>query len=195
MPARGAIVLGGGRSSRMGTDKLALVLDGRSLLERATGAAFAWADAVVVAGDRPQPWVGDPRVRFRPEEPRFGGPVAGIAAALDDLVDAEEILLLAGDLADPAGVVTLLADAEWGPAGVVLEDDEGWPQYLAGCYRAEALTAAVAALPHARDVSVRRLLRGLRLARRRVDGRTVLDLDTPEVAKLVGAEDPHLRMK
>lgn len=186
MSARAAIVLGGGRSSRMGTDKLALLLDGRPLLTRAVEAALAWTDVVVVGGDRPDGWTDDPRVGFRREDPPFGGPVAGIAAAFGALHDPDEVLLLAGDLADPDGVVRLLAEAEPGPDGVVLEDDAGWPQYLAGRYRAAALAAALAALADCRDVSVRRLMRPLDVVRRRAGPVSVLDLDTPEAARSAG---------
>ena len=77
---RAGLVLGGGRSTRMGTDKLALVLEGRPLLTRSVDAALTWASRVVVAGDPPHGWPSDPRVRFRRESPAFGGPVAGIAA-------------------------------------------------------------------------------------------------------------------
>ncbi|MFT3876935.1 MAG: NTP transferase domain-containing protein [Propioniciclava sp.] len=217
---RAAIVLGGGRSRRMGTDKLALLLDGRPVLERVVTAALGWADAVVIAGDRPDGWRDDARVGFRREDPPFGGPVAGIAAALEIWegriagrvgrgqgglpkpgaeeaplggVRPGEVMLLAGDLADPDAVVHLLAGAAPGVDGVVLEDDEGWPQYLAGRYRTEALAAAVRDLAQCRDVSVRRLLGGLDLARVRAPQPALTDLDTPEVAKLWGAKAPHLR--
>ncbi|MFT3887709.1 MAG: NTP transferase domain-containing protein [Arachnia sp.] len=186
MAARAAIVLGGGRSSRMGTDKLALLLDGRPLLARVVEAALGWADTVVVAGDRPRGWTDDPRVTFRREDPPFGGPVAGIAAALAEADGADEVLLLAGDLADPAAVVALLAAADAGPDGVVLEDEEGWAQYLAGRYRRVSLAAAVDALGERRDVSVRRLMGGMDVSRIPAPEPTTRDLDTPEVAKITG---------
>ncbi|HOA26041.1 MAG TPA: NTP transferase domain-containing protein [Arachnia sp.] len=193
MRTRGAIVLGGGRSSRMGTDKLALLLDGRPLLARAVDAAWAWADAVVVAGDRPDGWAGAERTVFRREDPPFGGPVAGIAAALAELVALDEVLILAGDLADPAAVVALLAASGTGPDGVVLEDDEGWPQYLAGRYRGAALAALVGALGDEPGGSVHRLMRPLDVWRVRAPEPTTRDLDTPEVAKLSGAIPPKMR--
>ncbi len=193
MPARGAIVLGGGRSSRMGTDKLALLLDGRTLLARAVDAAWTWAEVVVVAGDRPDGWAGDERTAFRREDPPFGGPVAGIAAALPELGAVDEALVLAGDLADPAAVVALLAASPTGPDGVVLEDDEGWPQYLAGRYRGAALAALVGALGDEPGGSVRRLMRPLDVSRIPAPEPTTRDLDTPEVAKISGVIPPITR--
>ncbi len=190
MAARGAIVLGGGRSSRMGTDKLALLLDGRPLLARAVDAALTWAGTVVVAGNRPDGWAEDDRVVFRREDPPFGGPVAGIAAAFAELRAVDEVLILAGDLADPGAAVALLAAAETGPDGVVLEDDDGWPQYLAGRYRAAALTALVDGLAADPVGAVHRFLRPLDVARLRAPEAVTRDVDTPEAARAAGAEHP-----
>ncbi len=53
MAGAAAVILAGGRSTRMPGDKLALVIDGRTLLERAVAAASPVSDIVVVAGPRP----------------------------------------------------------------------------------------------------------------------------------------------
>lgn len=185
---RWAVVLGGGRSSRMGTDKLDLAVGGRSLLRRTCDAALRWAQAVIVASP-PRGGLDDPRVTFVLEDPPLGGPVAGIAAAVAALpVGAAEVLLLAGDLAEPDAVVAALATAEPGPDGVVLEDAEGWPQLLAGRYRAAALRLAVDRAPALRDVSVRRLLGGLECARVAAPTRVTADIDTPGQARLAGVD-------
>ena len=128
----GAIILSGGRASRMGgVDKTALTVAGRSLLSRTVRAAGAVCDGtVVVVGAPPvDPAAGHELVDSEPnagsipleaasadadtslilrsgpshlvvmrEEPAGGGPVAAIAAAIGR-VDADEVLLLAGDLA------------------------------------------------------------------------------------------------
>ena len=79
--ARYAIVLGGGRSARMGHDKRDLVLDGRSLLARATDACVG--RQVIVAVTPALPHDVDPTgVQRVLEDPPFGGPVAGLAAGL-----------------------------------------------------------------------------------------------------------------
>lgn len=188
---RYAVVLGGGRSRRMGTDKLALPVAGTTVLHRTCLAALGWADRVVVAGPV-RPWT-EPGVEFCGEDPPFGGPVAGLAAALSVLPDAPdaEVLLLAGDLADPEAIVTRLAGAEPGPDGVVLFAPDGWPQLLAGRYRAAALRHAVEAVGAVRDVGVHRTLGRLDLARLPAEHRIVGDLDTPEQARAAGI-DPDL---
>ncbi|MHA6525776.1 molybdenum cofactor guanylyltransferase [Tessaracoccus sp. G1721] len=187
-PTRCAVVLGGGRSSRMGTDKLELRLGARSLLRRSCDAALTWAPTVVVAS----PWregFDDPRLTFVLEDPPFGGPVAGLAAAVAALpADASEVLLLAGDLADPQAVVDALARAQPGEDGVALVDMEGWPQYLAARYRAAALRRAIADAPAVRDVSVRRVMRGLTLSLAEADERVTADVDTPGQARLAGLD-------
>lgn len=186
---RAAIVLGGGRSARMGTDKLALERHGVPLLERVCLAAGRFADRVIVAG----PARPDLAVEYVPEDPPFGGPVAGIAAALTALAHAvgpgEETLILAGDLAEPEAVVDLLYGAEPGPDGVVLVDDEGWPQFLAGRYRIAALLDAVRSAGDVRDLSVRRFLRGLDVARVPAPPSTTADVDTVEDAVRLNVGD------
>lgn len=181
--ARSAIVLGGGRSRRMGRDKMGVLLEGRSLLRRTVDAALGWAECVVVVAPEPDGWESDPRVIFTLEDPPFGGPVAGIAAATAILLAAEQVdeaLLLAGDLAAPEAVVGTLAEVEPGADGVVLRDEEGWSQYLAGRYRFDALVAAIDALDGARDLSVRRALRRIDLAQVDAPSTVTKDLDTPE---------------
>lgn len=158
----------------MGADKLGLDVGGQSLLAAVCRAAEAWADRVVVAGPpRELPY------EFVSEEPPYGGPVAGIAAALS-VIEAREVMVLAGDLAVPGCVVETLAEAEPGVDGVVLVDEAGWPQWLAGRYLRAALLGAVGNMPTVRDVSVRRVLSGLAVTRVSVRDRVAADIDTPE---------------
>lgn len=187
-----AIILGGGRSSRMGTDKLGLHLDGRSLLQRACDAVEHHAFRIVVAGPERTDVTG-PTVEFVVEDPPFGGPVAGIVAALGSVPGEGRCFLLAGDLAAPDEVVaTLLAHATELDASdaVVLEDADGWPQFLAGLYRTESLRRAASKLESVRDASVRRLLGALDPVRVPAPARTLADIDTPEDAERRGATRP-----
>lgn len=188
------VVVGGGRSSRMGVDKLALRLEGRTLLERCTSAGLTWASRAIVAGDEPDAWVSDARVTFRREDPPFGGPVAGLAAALAAAPTADEVMILAGDLAHPDAAVALLSPTRLRSDGVALLDAEGWPQYLAGRYFAASVRRAIAALDTVRDSSVRRLMRPLDVTLLPAPAFATLDLDTPEVAKISGAIDPQMRI-
>ncbi len=139
-PTVAAIVLAGGRSSRYGSDKLLVEIDGRSLLDRVVLAASAAASAVVVVGDVSGPL--PPGVRVTREEPAYAGPFAAVAAGML-LVDAEVVLVLAGDLLDPAPAIGPLLDAlaahPHADAAVVVDRDGGG--------RRQPLLAAFRVLP------------------------------------------------
>lgn len=113
----------------------------------------AWGEGGVVAPGR--------SVTLVREDPPFGGPVAAIAAAvaLPALADAEEVLLLAGDLARPAAVVARLmgpdprasrcspvADCRSGPAESASRDQRAGADGGSGTGRprTEAASEAVA---------------------------------------------------
>lgn len=146
-----AVVLAGGRASRLGTSKPRLVVDGARLLDHVL-AATRDARATVVVG--PDDLASDAYVLTR-EDPPFGGPVAGAAAGLAALPDgaAPWVLLLACDVPRAAEAVPLLvAGASAASRTSTTDDDgidgvhlaaEGRAQWLVGLYRREALDAAV----------------------------------------------------
>lgn len=81
-PASTAVILAGGRSRRMGVPKAGVVLEGRTLLERAAGAARAAGLRPVVVAKRGSvlPAVPDLERWDEPDEPVH--PLTGVAAAL-----------------------------------------------------------------------------------------------------------------
>ena len=104
----GAIVLAGGRSSRFGRDKLAEIVDGQSLLERAIVAALAVASDVVVViapgPDRPVP----AGARLVHDTNAFQGPLAGLAIGLAALEpDVDRAVVVGGDM--PSLIPAVLA--------------------------------------------------------------------------------------
>lgn len=156
-----AILLAGGRGARVGgAAKPLFRLGGETLLGRAVAAARgAGAERIVVAAPVLAP---DLAVTWVREEPPFGGPVAATVAALA-AVEADEVLLLACDLVDPAAAVDalspILADAD----GVGLADG-GRPQWLTGRYRTAALRRVASMIPDGgRDAAMRTLLGSLRI--------------------------------
>ncbi len=165
-PASGrtaAIILAGGRASRLqGAAKPLLEVGARTLLDHAVAAADG-CDPIVIVGP---PMPTHVRVLWARETPEFGGPVAGVAAGLA-LVDTVEVLLLAADLPDAEGAVAQLhrhPPLSVGADGVCLTDASGRMQWLVGRYRTDALRSAAAVLPDGgRDASLRSLLAHLRI--------------------------------
>ena len=155
-----AIILAGGRASRLGgADKPQLVVDGETLLDRAVR-AVSWCDPLIVVGP-PAPLRAE--VVWTRETPAFGGPVAAIAAGLAH-VDSAEVWVLAADTPRAVEAVALLREHPPGDAdGTCLADAAG-AQWLIGRYRTAALRRAVDALPDGgRDASMRSLVAGLHL--------------------------------
>ena len=95
------IVLAGGRSTRFGSDKLAVEIDGRPLLHRAIAAvAVVAARVVVVAAPGVEPAIPAEllaRVRVIHDPESFGGPLVGLATALDD-VESAVAIVVGGDM-------------------------------------------------------------------------------------------------
>lgn len=189
-----AIVLAGGRSSRLGgVPKAALTQAGRALLSVALDAA-AEAGRTVVVGD-PSAVAVPAGVLVVRESPAFAGPAAAIAAglaALSDGAPADYVLVLACDMPAIAdGVPLLLKHAVCAVDGAVAVDGTGQPQYLAGVYRTASLTTAVRA--HAsrlENLSVRALVTGLALAHTSVPPGSTSDVDTWHDAARFGIDIP-----
>lgn len=168
------IVLAGGRARRAGgVDKPGLQVGGRSLVASVVAAAVTVGAArVIVAGPhRPGLAAAAPAggLAFVREDPPGSGPVAALRVAMAE-ARAPLVVLLAGDLPflTSRQLTPLLAgvagdgsgeDADDGPAGVVLLDDTGQPQWLASCWRMAVLAAALAGY---RGYSLRGLLEPLR---------------------------------
>ncbi|MEV6214067.1 NTP transferase domain-containing protein [Nocardia sp. NPDC051833] len=149
MTAADAIVLAGGRASRMGgVDKPAIVIGGRSMLDAALAAVGARGEIVVVGPHRPEL---DPRIQQVREVPPGSGPVAAIGTGLSALGPdpAPWIVVLAADMPflTPATVDELLRRAAESTTDAVFAiDASGRPQYLVGVWRRTALAAALAGL-------------------------------------------------
>ena len=173
-----AIVLAGGRGSRLGApSKPDLLVGGRRLLDIAL-AAVAAARKVVVVGPVVVP---DGVLRTR-EDPPFGGPVAGVDAGFTALpAHAPWTLLLACDLPGAELAVRQLLSAEPEPEhdGVCLLDAGGRRQWLLGCYRSPALAGRLGDRGVPPLTAMYRLLEPLNLLGVPAFAGCVDDVDTP----------------
>ncbi|WP_336716366.1 molybdenum cofactor guanylyltransferase [Arthrobacter sp. USHLN218] len=211
-----AVVLAGGRSSRLsGTPKALLRLDGKTLLLR-TLEAVSGARRIAVVG--PGELAGElaafrrgadaPAVVLTREDPPFAGPAAGIAAgvaALDQGTGKEYdgggargaglTLILACDMPAAGRLPGQLLDAVAADPSVRLwlpVDAGGRVQPLACCADSRALREALARFTAAelQGLSVRKLIADLPAARFPLAAAATDDVDTWEDAGRFGIERP-----
>ena len=176
-----AIVLAGGRSTRFGSDKLAVALNGTPLVSHAIEAARAFgAEVVVVGPDGPGLPVDVTVVR---EDPPYSGPYAAVAAGLGAVdPEASIVLVLAGDLVDPGALLPRLVAAveRHGAEAAVALDPSGLRQPLLAAYRLVPLLGGIVGVdPVNRAAS--ELLDGLHVVEVPDDDRRhTRDIDTVE---------------
>lgn len=143
----GAVVLAAGTAARMGgVDKAGIELDGVTLLERALAATMTAFEVVVVGEQVPT----TRPVTWTIEDPRGGGPAAGLLTALGCFLRPPELVqVLAVDMphVTPGTFARLagsLADTSGDPPydGAVLLDAAGRRQPLCAVYSRRALLEA-----------------------------------------------------
>lgn len=215
----GAILLAGGRASRMdGVDKPRLVVGGMSMLDRAVAAmSDVAADPLVVvgpadagsedarSGDARSDDAGsddarsDHAIRWVREDPPFSGPAAAVVAALhstagDLAPDPEWTFVLACDLPRVDTAVRLLVDdillLPSDTEGACLSDASSRPQWLTGVYCTAALRRAATSLPdEGRNQSMRALFADLAIAALPDRADSARDIDTWEDFRRFTKED------
>ncbi|MDN4476535.1 NTP transferase domain-containing protein [Demequina sp. SYSU T00192] len=172
-----AIVVAGGRGSRLGgVSKPELVVGGSTLLERALDAVAGAASVVVVGGPRAE------GVRWTVEEPAGGGPAAAVAAGIAELAREREpapvTAVLGVDTPLAGEVLPPLLDAAADDRGAWAVDAGGFAQQLLAVYPtsmlAERCTGDLA------GTSLRRLVEGIPMAGLSASGDLARDLDTRE---------------
>ncbi|WP_461211299.1 molybdenum cofactor guanylyltransferase [Desulfocurvus sp. DL9XJH121] len=135
-----ALVLAGGKSRRLGTDKVILPYSGGTLLTRTAELAQRFCDQTWISGRDPGgfgldlPWLPDDRPGL--------GPIGGILTGFAHI--RRPLLVLACDLPllDAATVGRLLAAREQRPASAVMttfmQRETGWIESLVAVYEPEA---------------------------------------------------------
>jgi len=173
-----AIILAGGRASRLdGVDKAGIEVGGRTLLEWALDGVVD-AREVVVVGD---PVPTDRPVTFTREDPRYGGPVAGLLTGLDALTALPRYVGVIGVDMPHVHHGTwrrLLAAAGEGPRdGAMLVGPDGHWQ-LALVLATDRLQEVRPGYEEQHDFPLKRLIAPLELTPVAAEGREHQDIDT-----------------
>jgi molybdopterin-guanine dinucleotide biosynthesis protein A len=201
-----AIVLAGGRASRLdGASKAGLSLSGRSLLEH-TLDALAVARRIVVVGDETDILAAAPdaAITIVRETPVFAGPAAAIAAGVDALdalgASSDFTVIVACDMPAVGRAIAVLfaavREGSEGSDGAVAVSPDGRVQPLVALYSTLALAECVARHREAGDLenlSVRTLLLGLDPAPVSVPDGSTDDVDAWADAARLGVATPQHR--
>ena len=133
------VLLTGGASRRMGTDKAQIVVNGETLAARAARVLSAACDPVIEVGPGLS---GLPAVQ---EDPPRSGPLVALLAAVGALGNPRMVVLLGCDLpfVEPPLLQLLV---EWPGNGTVIPIVDERLQYACARYGGAAIDAAVAAL-------------------------------------------------
>ncbi len=155
-PNFAAVLLAGGRSTRMGRDKATLLIDGQQLWQRQLDKLRALRPReLFISGRRDGPYAGAGCEIIEDAVPDLG-PLGGVAAALSR-AESPLVLVLAVDL--PAMTVEFLSDLLRAGRSVVPQNADYF-EPLAAVYPASALPIAAALLEQA-DRSMQRFVRRL----------------------------------
>jgi molybdopterin-guanine dinucleotide biosynthesis protein A len=178
------LLLTGGASSRMGTNKAELLVDGETLVHRTARLLQAVCDPVVEVGP------GYSTLRRVDEKQPGRGPLAALVAGADAVGGTTPVLLLACDL--PFVTERVLARlVDWPGTGTVVPvDGEGMVQPVCARYSRDALDRARLLVDEG-ERSLRALLRGDGVTRvDDIDERDLVDVDTPAEAVRWGIRAP-----
>ena len=193
-----AIILAGGRGTRLGgVDKAELVVGGRTLLEAAVSATGNAEERCIVGPDRPG--LQD-SVRCVVEEPAHTGIAAAVDVGLRELrgSDAAMVALVAADQPSVDQALPVVLSEVWGGSsadGWIAADPYGSTFPLLGVYRKASLERRIARLKREdrlADASLGDLLEGLRLKPVRLLGYLCADIDTPTDIRRLGLDPAQL---
>jgi len=169
-----AIIMAGGDSRRMGTDKASLLLDGQTLLQSVIATMQQLFPQVIVSVRQPRAGIDLPQVC---DELPNGGPLAGLVASLGKITTPWAFMVACDMPFVVPEVVELLAGYRLQHQAVV-PVVHGHPQPLAAFYAASCLAPLRASLAAQQ--------RGLRDVIKQLDVRYVDEAEMLEA-------DPHLR--
>jgi molybdopterin-guanine dinucleotide biosynthesis protein A len=173
------IVLSGGTSSRFGADKSQAMLGHQQLIHHILTGIPKEFEIIIVGAD---PLFMLASYRCVQENPVGGGPVAGIAAALE-LCESEIVGVLATDMPFAgAHMIHLLSAMTSHDDAIMFVDSKGFKQPLAALYRREALENALSKIGNPHGASMRTLISHLNIHEIPMSPeieKAMIDVDTP----------------
>ena len=173
------IVLSGGTSSRFGADKSQAILGHQQLIHHILAGIPKEFEIIIVGAD---PLFTPASYRCVQESPAGGGPVAGIAAALE-LCESEIVGVLATDMPFAgAHMIHLLSAMTSYDDAIMFVDSKGFKQPLAALYRREALENALSTIGNSHGASMRTLISHLKIHEVQMSPEiemAMIDIDTP----------------
>jgi len=169
-----AIVMAGGDSRRMGTDKASLLFDGQTLLQSVIATMQQLFPQVIVSVRQPRAGIDLPQIC---DEQPDGGPLAGLVASLGNITTPWAFMVACDMPFVVPEVVELLARYRLQHQAVV-PVVHGHPQPLAAFYAASCVAPLRASLAAQQ--------KGLRGVLKQLDVRYVDEAEMLEA-------DPHLR--
>jgi molybdopterin-guanine dinucleotide biosynthesis protein A len=179
-----AIILAGGNSQRMGSDKASLLLDGQSLLSRVTATMRQVFPKVILSVRQPRPEIDLPQIH---DDPSCVGPLAGLLSGLT-AADTAWVFAVGCDMPFIVPEVIELMWQRREGCQAVVPVVQGFPQPLAAFYARSCLGVMQTLLESDGKKSLQAVLKRLEVCYveesqiQPVDPclRSFLDLDTPQ---------------
>ncbi|MFZ5522588.1 MAG: molybdenum cofactor guanylyltransferase [Pseudomonadota bacterium] len=179
-----AIILAGGDSQRMGSDKARLLLDGQSLLQRVTVTMRQMFPKVLLSVRQPRPEIDLPQIR---DDPSCAGPLAGLVSGLA-AADTAWVFVVGCDMPFIVPEVIELLWQRRDDCQAVVPVVHGYTQPLAAFYAQTSLGVMRTILESDGKKSLQAVLKRLEVRYveesqiQSVDPclRSFLDLDTPQ---------------
>ena len=178
----GFLLLSGGKSTRMGSHKALLELDGRTLLETVALAGEGFEECILSAND---PAIPTPEDYIRCEDVYPGcGPMAGIHAALF-MTQCDALVVAPCDAPYYCKELARYLADQYTPDldALVLLDEEGRAQPLSGVYARSCLPVLEEHLKTGR-LKMMRMLENMKLKKimlpEKLSGKVFENLNTPE---------------
>lgn len=177
-PRIGAVVLAGGRGSRLGgVDKASVEIAGITLLERALDALVDVGEVVVVG----EPVPTTRPVTFTREDPAGGGPAAGLLAGLRAFPRPPTwVVVLAVDMPGVSASTIRRISGQQQRDGALLVDPDGRRQPLCAVYVTAALERNRPSYEQEHGLPLHRLVAGLDLGEVPAEGFETRDVDSWE---------------